>query len=112
MDELYEERREVIQIALAALDGIHDPGDIDTKAWLAIGVLQDAAAALVAPSGGYPTTRHMSIQAWRRLNRTMSSGELKDLAADLAAVVGLTDTQQREIVFALTGFNWETRKQA
>lgn len=100
-----------IRDALAALEDIHDPGDIGDTEWLAIGVLQDAAQRSIAQPAGYPTGRHMSIQAWRRLNRTMSAGELKDLAADLAAVVGLTDAQRDEIAFALTGFNWETRTQ-
>lgn len=59
----------------------------------------------------FPTTRHMSIQAWRRLNKTLTNGELKDLAADIAAFVGLSEEQKEEIVFALTGFNWEPRKQ-
>ena len=60
----------------------------------------------------FPTVRHMSPQAWRRLARSMSRSELIDLSADLAAFLGLSEAQRSELEFALTGFNWETRRQA
>lgn len=66
-------------------------------------------------SNSYPKTRHMSAQAWRRLRKQMTDSELEDLAKDLSALLeasgGLTDEQQQQLAFGLTGFNWEAQKQ-
>lgn len=57
----------------------------------------------------------MSAQAWRRLRKQMTDSELEDLAKDLSALLeasgGLTDEQQQQLAFGLTGFNWEAQKQ-
>lgn len=66
-------------------------------------------------SNSYPKTRHMSPQAWRRLRKQMTDSELCDLAKDLSALLeasgGLTEEQQEQLAFGLTGFNWEAQKQ-
>lgn len=53
--------------------------------------------------------RNMSPQAWRRLRATMTEGELRDLAKDLAAEVG---GDADAIASALTSTDWESRRQA
>ena len=63
----------------------------------------------------YPKTRTASPQAWRRLRKNLGSGEAEGLAADIAAIIEAeagTASTAASIVFALVGFNWDTKKQA
>lgn len=69
----------------------------------------------------YPTTRAASRQAWRRLRKTMSEGELRDIAEDIAKIVkadvdGARDLDGAALIgtieFALSSFNWDERTQA
>lgn len=68
----------------------------------------------------YPTHRNASRQAWKRLRRTMTESESKDIAADVyrilsADVEGMSDLDEGSvkgtIVFALHDFAWETKEQ-
>ena len=63
--------------------------------------------------GDGPHTRHMSVQAWRRLRRSMTDGELRDLARDLVAFRE-TDEESSlngSLAWALTTHPWEKARQ-
>jgi hypothetical protein len=65
----------------------------------------------------YPKVRHASAQAWRRVGKAIGPGEAKDLAADIAEIVRVEGSVEEygdlaaSIEFALSGFNWEGKKQ-
>lgn len=59
--------------------------------------------------GTWPTSRHMSPQAWRRLRDRMRDEELHDLAKDLAAFTG---ADADELAVALTSVDWIALPQA
>ncbi len=63
----------------------------------------------------YPETRNASRQAWRRFSKSIGPGEVKSLAADIAAIIEAEadfNTPAASIEFALTGFNWDAKTQA
>ncbi len=56
-----------------------------------------------------PTNRHASPQAWRRLKKTMTDGELRDIALDLAAVTEQPISDLLE--YGLIRVDWNKAKQ-
>jgi len=63
----------------------------------------------------YPTTRQASPQAWRRLRKTMTDGELRDIAFEIAAIVEAEENSNdltQSISYALLAFPWGDQSQA
>ncbi len=56
-----------------------------------------------------PTDRHASPQAWRRLRKTMTDSELRDIAIDIANV--LKEPVAHPIAFALIHADWDKASQ-
>ncbi len=65
--------------------------------------------AIFSPSILHPTDRHASPQAWRRLRKTMTEGELQDIAIDIANV--LKEPVAHRIAYALIHANWDKADQ-
>ena len=65
----------------------------------------------------YPQTRNASVQAWRRVSKAIGPGEAPALAKDIAEIVRTEGSVEEygdleaSIEFALSGFNWEGKKQ-
>ncbi len=58
-----------------------------------------------------PTERHASPQAWRRLRNTMTDGELRDIARDLADIGKQTSLARHLIGYGLIHADWEKARQ-
>lgn len=57
-----------------------------------------------------PAHRQASSQAWRRLRRTMTDGELRDIAIDIANILK-EPVAAHGIAFALIHANWDKASQ-